>query len=79
MELKSIKHVESANNFIEKNETLFTLAGTSCFVANEKEIAEIENQVAHWYVLSSCNIAISQFKEGLETLGVLNSIKKYCG
>ena len=79
MELKSITYVESANNFIDKNETLFTLAGTNCFVANEKEIEEIANQVAHWYVLSRCNIAISQFKEGLETLGVLNSIKEHCG
>ena len=65
MELKSIKHIDFANDFIEKNETLFTLAGTNCFVANEKEIEEIANQVAHWCVLSRCNIAISQFKEGL--------------
>ena len=79
MELKSIRHVESANNFIEKTETLFTLAGTNCFVANEKEIEEIANQVAHRYVLSRCNIAISQFKEGLETLGALNGIKEHCG
>ena len=79
MELKSIKHVESANNFIDINETLFTLAGTNCFVANEKAIEKIANQVAHWYVLSRCNIAISQYKEGLETLGVLNSIKEHCG
>ena len=68
MELKSIKHLMSANSFIDKNETLFPLAGTNCFVGKEKEIEEIGNWVAHWYVLSRCNIAISQFKEGLETL-----------
>ena len=68
MELKNIKHVESANNFIDKNETLFTLAGFNCFVATEKEIEEIANQVAHWYVLSRCNIAISRSKMDLKLL-----------
>ena len=67
--------VDAANKVLDENDTLFSLAGTSCFVANENEIKKMAEEVAHWYVLGRCNEALQQFKNGMETLGLLNSIK----
>ena len=69
--------VDAANKVLDENDTLFSLAGTSCFVANENEIKKMAEEVAHWYVLGRCNEALQQFKNGLETLGLLNSIKQF--
>eukprot|EP00794_Sanderia_malayensis_P013268 gene13268-14635_t len=76
-DLQSTKDVDAANQFIAKHETLFMLAGTPCFVANENGIKKIVEDVAHWYVLERCCAAINQFKEGLTILGVLDNIKVF--
>eukprot|EP00794_Sanderia_malayensis_P002279 gene2279-2623_t len=39
--------VDAANKVIDENDTLFSLAGTSCFVANESEIKKMAEEVAH--------------------------------
>ncbi len=76
-DLESSKDVNAANEIIAEHETLFQLAGTPCFVANENGIRKIVEDVAHWYVLERCCAAINQFKEGLKILGVLEKIKAF--
>eukprot|EP00112_Aurelia_sp_Birch-Aquarium-sp1_P001675 Seg1181.6 transcript_id=Seg1181.6/GoldUCD/mRNA.D3Y31 product="G2/M phase-specific E3 ubiquitin-protein ligase" protein_id=Seg1181.6/GoldUCD/D3Y31 len=60
--------VDAANKVIDENDTLFSLAGTSCFVVNENEIKKMAEEVAHWYVLGRCNEHCSSSKMAWKVL-----------
>ena len=75
-QLMSAVSVHEANEVIaEKNlEAILKLAGTLRFMSSVSDVKDVATETAHWYVLGRTRSAFESFKNGLNCLGVLDSM-----
>ena len=61
----------------EKLDTIFDMAGLVQLIRSPSDILNIVQKTVNWYVLGRAQPGYDSFKEGLSSLGVLDSILKH--
>ena len=77
--LLNSSNVQEAEDIINdaKLDLLFDMAGTFQVIKTTSDIENLVQKTVNWYVLGRAQPAYDSFKEGLRTLGVLDSILHY--
>ena len=77
--LLNASNVQEAEDIINdaKLDLLFDMAGTFQVIKTTSDIENLVQKTVSWYVLGRAHVAYESFKEGLRTLGVLDSILQY--
>ena len=77
--LLNSSNVQEAEDIINdaKLDLLFDTAGTFQVIKTTSDIENLVQKTVNWYVLGRAQPAYDSFKEGLRTLGVLDSILHY--
>lgn len=77
--LLNASNVQEGEDIINdaKLNLLFDMAGTFQVIKTTSDIENLFQKTVRWYVLGRAHAAYESFKEGLRTLGVLDSILQY--